>query len=87
MEEEIEIEEIEEKGLLVVNLDELASRWQVPIERIMYFVTDCGLDPTCPEDWVPEHWDLFIEEKQKAFEDLLFPWPTRPEFAETSTGS
>jgi hypothetical protein len=78
---------MEENGfsLVVVDISEIARRWQIPVERIQYFITDCGLDPVKPEDWVPEHWDLWISEKQKAFEDLLFPWPRRSELAETSS--
>lgn len=74
---------MKENELLVVDLDEIATRWQIPVERVMYFITDLGLDPQQPEDWVPEHWDLWIAEKQQAFDDLLFPRELRPEPAET----
>lgn len=69
--------------LSVIDLDELAARWQIPVEKVIYFITDCGMDPTAPEEWVPDHWDLWIAEKQAAFEALLFPREFRIEPTET----
>jgi len=59
--------------LRVVNLDEIAARWQVSVAVIQCFITDYGLNPARPGKWVPDHWDLLIQEKQKAFEENLFP--------------
>ncbi len=61
------------KRLRVVDLDELAARWQIPVEVVKTFIVDYGMNPTHPEDWVPDHWDLWISEKQKAFEASVFP--------------
>ena len=71
-----------ERRILVVNLDEIASRWQIPVERIKYFITDCGMNPAKPEKWGAKHWDLLMQEKQKAFDDSLFPRKFRPETPE-----
>ncbi len=72
--------------MLVVNMDEIASRWQIPVERIQYFVAELGMPLTDTERgrWFSDHADLILQEKQKAFEDLLFPGHLRPEPAETS---
>jgi hypothetical protein len=59
--------------LRVINLDELAIRWQIPVERIKYFITDCGMNPAQPEKWAASHWEVFMKEKQEAFESSLFP--------------
>ncbi len=69
--------------LRVVNLDEIAYRWQIPVERVKYFITDCGMDPRKSAQWVEDHKDLFLEEKRIAFEDSLFPRHLRPEPAES----
>ncbi len=57
----------------MVDLDELAARWQIPVEVVKTFIVDYGMNPIHPEDWVPDHWDLWISEKQKAFEASVFP--------------
>jgi hypothetical protein len=61
--------------LVVVNLDELASRWQIPVERVMYFITDCAMpmDDEGQGKWFSDNWELVIAEKQKAFDASLFP--------------
>ena len=64
---------MKERGLVVANLDEISRRWQIPVERVKYFITDCGLDPNKSAKWVAEHKDFFLGEKQKAFEDKVFP--------------
>ncbi len=61
------------RQLRVVNLDEIAARWQIPVAVLQSFITDYGLNPARPGKWVSEHWDLLIQEKQKAFDDALFP--------------
>ncbi len=80
-----------ERKMVVVSLDEIASRWQIPVERIQYFITELGMPLTDTERgrWFSDHADLILQEKQKAFEDLLFPRRfrprhLRPEPAETS---
>ena len=70
--------------LVVVNIEELSSRWQIPVERVIYLITDCGMDMRRPEKWAAQHWDLLMAEKQKAFEDRLFPKRFRPESVEVS---
>ena len=75
-----------ERELVVVNLDEIAARWQIPVERVKYFITDCGM-PVEDEErgrWFAEHTDLIMEEKRKAFDALLFPRPLRPPTPEPS---
>ncbi len=69
--------------LRVVNLDEIAERWQIPVERVKYFITDCGMNPRQTAAWVAKNQELFLREKQKAFEDSLFPRHLRPEPAES----
>lgn len=61
--------------LLVVNLDEIASRWQIPVDRIMHFIVECGMpmDDEGRGKWFAEHSDLVLKEKQEAFEAALFP--------------
>ena len=44
----------------------------------MYLIIDKGLDPTQPGEWVAKNWDLWISEKGKAKDDLLFPVHLRP---------
>lgn len=73
-----------ERKLFTCNLDEIASRWQIPVARVKFFITDLDMDPTKPEKWAAAHWDIFISEKQKAFEDSLFPRHLRPEPSKTS---
>lgn len=68
---------------MVINLDEMAERWQIPIERVKFFITDCGMDPVRSAEWVEKNKDFFLAEKSKAFDDSLFPRPFRPEPAET----
>jgi len=70
---------MKKEKLIVVNIDELASRWLIPVERVIYLITDCGMDMQQPEKWAAQHWDLIMEEKRKAFDDLLFPRKFRPE--------
>lgn len=75
-----------ERGLIIVNLDEIAARWQIPVERIKFFITDCGMPVEEKERgrWIAEHTDLIMEEKRKAFEASLFPGKLRPEPTETT---
>lgn len=76
---------MERERLVVVNLDEIAARWQIPVERVKYFITDCGM-PVGDEargKWFAENSELVLQEKQKAFNALLFPRPLRPEPTET----
>lgn len=70
---------MEREGLVVINLDNIAARWQIPVKRIQFFITDCGMDPLLTAKWVEENQELFLAEKQKAFEDSLFPQHLRPE--------
>jgi hypothetical protein len=78
---------VERERLVVVNLDEIAARWQIPVERIKYFITDCGMPVEEKErgQWFAEHTDLILEEKRKAFDESLFPRHLRPEPTETTT--
>lgn len=71
--------------LIVTSLDEIASLWQIPVDRVKYFITDGGMDPMKPEKWAAENWEVFIKEKQAAFEASLFPGHLRPESTETTT--
>jgi hypothetical protein len=66
---------MKERGLIVVDLEEISRRWQIPVERIKYFITDCGMPLTDKErgQWFSDHADLILQEKQKVFEDDLFP--------------
>lgn len=75
---------MEDNGLIVVDLDEIATRWQLPVERVIYFISEMGMDPAQPEEWVVDNWDIWISEKQEAFEALLFPRELRIEPAEAS---
>jgi hypothetical protein len=70
---------MKERGLVVVDISELAKRWQIPVERVKYFIADCGMNPAQPEKWGVEHWEILMQEKQKAFDDSLFPEKLRPE--------
>ena len=76
---------MERAPLVVISLDEIASRWQIPVERIIYFITNCGMNPAEPEKWGVENWDLLIKEKQEAFEDSLFPRELRLEPSEPAS--
>jgi hypothetical protein len=73
---------MEKENLVVVNLDEIASRWQIPIDRIKYFITDLGMDPVHASDWVVDNWRIWLVEKQVSFDDVLFPLELRPKLAE-----
>lgn len=76
-----------ERELIVVNLSEIAARWQIPVERIQYFITDLDM-PVEEEErgkWFAEHTDLVLEEKQKAFDASVFPGHLRPEPTETTS--
>lgn len=66
---------MKERGLIVVSLNEIAERWQVPVSVIQYFITDCGMPVEEKERgrWFAEHTDLILEEKRKVFESNLFP--------------
>ncbi len=66
---------MKERGLIVVSLNEIAERWQVPVSVIQYFITDCGMPVEEKERgrWFAEHTDLILEEKRKTFEVNLFP--------------
>ena len=75
---------MKKERLIVVNISELAARWQIPVERVVYLITNCGMDMRRPEKWAVQHWDLFMAEKQKAFEDSLFPRRFRLEASEAS---
>lgn len=72
-----------ETGLIVVNIDELAQRWQIPVERVQYFITDCGMDMNAPEKWAAANSDIILREKQAAFEANLFPIQSRGEKSES----
>ena len=75
-----------EREVAVVNLDEIATHWQIPVEVVKTFIVEYGLNPLNPGAWAGEleHWNLLIAAKQQAFEESLFPRPTRPEPAKTS---
>lgn len=73
-----------ERGLTVVNLDELAQRWQIPVERVKYLIVDCGMDMEAPEKWAAANSEIVLREKQKAFDESLFPQHLRREPAEVS---
>ena len=75
---------MKKEKLLVVNIHEFAARWQIPVERVIYLITDCGMDMRRPEKWAVQHWDVFMAEKQKAYEDSLFPGKFRPEASEAA---
>jgi hypothetical protein len=78
---------MERKGITLVNLDEIAERWQVPVERIKYFITDCDLpveDDEARGEWFAENSELILEEKRTHHESLIFPRELRPEATETS---
>jgi hypothetical protein len=67
--------------LIVFNLDEIAARWQIPVERVNHFITDLGM-PVSDEErgkWFSEHLYLILKEKRQAFEASLFALPLRPE--------
>jgi len=70
------------ENLVVVDLDELAQRWEIPLERIQYLITDCGMNMTAPELWAAKHSEIVLNEKQIAFEDSLFPRHLRPPLPE-----
>lgn len=58
--------------LVVVSLDEIADRWQIPIAVIKLFITDHDMNPVCPEEWFVNNSILILQEKQKVFEERLF---------------
>lgn len=67
-----------ERKIALVNLDELANRWQIPVGRVKYFVTELGMNPMRPEKWVAQHWDIFMAEKRQANDAyLLATFPER----------
>jgi hypothetical protein len=75
-----------ERGrLLVVNLNELAKKWEIPVPVIVHFIVDCDMpmEEEQRSEWFSSHSDLILEEKQKAFENLLFPRKFRPEPSKT----
>ena len=78
---------MKERGLFVSNIDELAQRWQIPVERVQFYITDMGMDPAKPEDWGVKHWDFLMQEQQKYFDESLFPRHLRPEPTEAATGA
>lgn len=57
--------EREFKPLVVVNIDEIANRWQLPVDRIKYFITDCDMNPAVPEKWGVKNWDFLTQEMKK----------------------
>jgi hypothetical protein len=71
--------------LLVVSLDDIAQRWEIPVPVIMHFIVDCNMpmEEETRSEWFDSHSDLILQEKQKAFEALLFPRPLRPEPSKT----
>jgi hypothetical protein len=71
--------------LLVVSLDEIAKRWEIPVPVIVHFIVDCDMpmEEEKRSEWFSSHSDLILEEKQKAFENLLFPRELRPEPSKT----
>ena len=77
---------MEERKLLVVNIDEIAAQWQIPVDTIIHFIVDLEmpLDDEALNRWFADHSELILEEKQKAFDDLLFPRELRPEPAKSA---
>ena len=70
--------------LVVVNLNDIAHRWEIPVERIQYFIVECGLLVNLPEEeWFASHSELILKEKQAYVESLLFPRKLRPEPSKT----
>lgn len=70
--------------LVVVNLNDIAHRWEIPVERIQYFIVECGLLVNLPEEeWFASHSELILKEKQAYVELLLFPRKLRPEPSKT----
>jgi hypothetical protein len=77
---------MESDPLIVVDLNAIAERWELPISVIQHFIVDCDM-PVEEEkrgEWFDLNSDLVLEEKRKYFEDLLFPRELRPEPSETS---
>lgn len=64
---------MKEKEIFVVNIDELAQRWQIPVERVKYLIVECGMDMSAPEQWAAAHSEIVLKEKQEAFDNSLFP--------------
>jgi len=77
---------MEERKLLVVNIDEIADQWQIPVEMIIHFIVDLKMpmEDEAINRWFADHSELILEEKQKAFDDLLFPREFRPEPAKSA---
>lgn len=67
--------------LNVIDLDEIAERWELPIAVIQHFIIDCDMpvEEGKRGEWFDLNSDLILEEKRKHFEDLLFPRELRPE--------
>ncbi len=61
--------------LQIANLDEIAARWQIPVERVKHFISELGMpvDDARRGMWFAQHSDLILQEKQAAFEADLFP--------------
>jgi hypothetical protein len=76
---------MKERTIIVIDLDGIAQRWQISLERVKYFITDCQMDPAKPGEWAGklENWNLLIKEKQQAFDTSLFPGHLRPESSKT----
>jgi hypothetical protein len=76
---------MEREQLVVINLDEIAARWQIPVARVMYLIAelDMPVDDAGRGEWFADHSDLILKEKQDAFEASLFPRHSRPEPTKT----
>ena len=67
---------MKENELVVVNISELAQRWQIPVERVQYLIVDCGMDMSQPENWAADNWETLMREKRAAFDhDLAEMFP------------
>jgi hypothetical protein len=66
---------MEERKLLVVNIDEIAAQWQIPVDTIIHFIVDLEmpLEDQALDRWFADHSELILKEKQNAFDNLLFP--------------
>ena len=53
---------MERDCLVVVNLDEIAARWQIPVERLVYFITFCGMpvEDEARGKWFAENSELIL---------------------------
>lgn len=61
----------ERKGLILVDISELASRWGVYVVAIERYIVECGMNPLEPEKWFVDHSDLVLKDKEKLFDEKL----------------